>query len=117
MFDGRTGAKAEWADLVSAASRAYAVFIGETHNHPLGLAAIAGQRGDTAEALAYLDRADQSFALAGEETYRTQVLAKRATLQSTAGNQTAQPRAKADPRIGPGLSRALQQDPASGAGE
>ena len=41
LFDGRTGAKAEWADLVSAASRADAVFIGETHSHPLGLAAIA----------------------------------------------------------------------------
>ncbi len=83
----------------------------------LGLADIAGQRGDAAEALAYLDRADESFALAGEETYRVQVLAKRARLQSTAGGQTAQPRAKAAPRIGPGLSRALQQDPTSGAGE
>ena len=41
LFDGRTGAKAEWADLVSAASRVDAVFIGETHSHPLGLAAIA----------------------------------------------------------------------------
>lgn len=83
----------------------------------LGLADIAAQRGDAAEALAYLDRADESFALAGDETYRAQVLAKRATLQSTAGNQTAQSRAMAAPRIGPGLSRALQQDPASRAGE
>ncbi len=39
VFDGKTGAGVAWSSLVDAAAGAEAVFIGENHGHPLGLAA------------------------------------------------------------------------------
>lgn len=40
-FDGRTGSRVEWRDLVAAAAGADVVLIGENHGHPLGLACAA----------------------------------------------------------------------------
>jgi uncharacterized iron-regulated protein len=39
VFDGRTGGTMGWDALVSAAAASDAVFVGENHGHPLGLAA------------------------------------------------------------------------------
>lgn len=40
-FDGRTGSRVNWQDLVAAAAGADAVLLGENHGHPLGLASAA----------------------------------------------------------------------------
>ncbi len=40
-WDGRTGERVAWSELVARASSAEAVLIGENHGHPLGLAAAA----------------------------------------------------------------------------
>lgn len=40
-WDGRTGARVEWSELVARAAAAEAVLVGENHGHPLGLASAA----------------------------------------------------------------------------
>jgi len=48
IFDGRSGARTTWSALVDACADADVVLIGETHSHPLGLAAAATLFGDVA---------------------------------------------------------------------
>ena len=68
---------------------------------------------DVDQVVAYLDRADASFALAGEDAYRARVRAKRATLPSIAADQAARQRTTTAPSIGSGLSRTREQHPAN----
>ncbi len=83
----------------------------------LGLADIAASRGNADEAMTHLDRAEEAFALTGDEAYRRQVTAKRATLEAAADAEAAQPRANTAASIGPGLAGVLEQHSADEAGE
>lgn len=69
LFNGITGSEMNWDDLVHAAGEANVVFIGETHGHPIGLAAaarlweqVAGGAPNAALSLEFFER-DQQVAL------------------------------------------------------
>ena len=109
LFDGHTGNRVAWDDMVEAAQAADAVFIGEMHGHPLGLAASSARWDDildgtesAALALEFFERDQQSLIddylrdVVTEEQFKT--LARRKAGNYPLGHSTMIEAAKAADR-------------------
>lgn len=109
LFDGHTGERAQWDDMVERARAADAVFIGESHGHPLGLSAAAALWDDILEgtdsaalALEFFERDQQSIIddYLGDVVNEAQFkkLARRKAGNYPLGHSTMIEAAKADDR-------------------